>query len=121
MTLPTGQITNVCSLTIPKGTWIINVGARFSENATGYRSACIANTSTNNEAQFRVPAVSGALTQLRWSLVRSFSENTTVYLNQYQNSGVSLNTGSSGTNLKSTNVNFIDPYFGSFICATRLL
>ena len=119
--IPSATITNVCSLDVPKGTWIINAGARFSSNATGYRSACLVNNSTDNATQVRIPAVNGQITQLRWTIVRSFSETTTVYLNQYQNSGSQLTTGSSGSNLDDTNKNMIDPCYGSFICATRIL
>lgn len=117
ITLPHNTITNVCSLEIPRGTWIINIGARFTTNANGYRSACLANNGTQNDMNFRIPAVNGQYTQFRWSVVNSFSKPTTVYLNQYQNSNSTLTTGESGSNGSE----YIDPYYGSFICATRLL
>lgn len=117
ITLPHNTITNVCSLEIPRGTWIINIGARFTSNANGYRSACLANNETQNDMNFRIPAVNGQYTQFRWSVVNSFSKPTTVYLNQYQNSNSTLTTGESGIN----GAEYVDPYYGSFICATRLL
>ena len=117
VSLPHDTLTTVCSLEIPRGTWIINIGARFTTNANGYRSACLANTGTQNDMNFRIPAVNGQYTQFRWSVVNSFSKPTTVYLNQYQNSNSTLTTGESGINSAGN----IDPYYGSFICATRLL
>lgn len=117
VTLPHDTTVNVCSLEIPKGTWIINVGARFTTNANGYRSACLEKNGTLNSINFRIPAVNGNYTQFRWSVVNSFSKPTTVYLNQYQNSNSTLTTGESGFN----GAEYIDPYYGSFICATRLL
>ena len=117
VSLPHDTLTTVCSLEIPRGTWIINIGARFTTNANGYRSACLTINKTDNDLNFRIPPVNGSYTQFRWSIVNSFSKPTTVYLNQYQNSNSTLTTGESGINSAGN----IDPYYGSFICATRLL
>lgn len=86
----TGTDTNLCSLMLQAGTWLITAGVRFPANATGHRRMNVATTSASNAADVQLPAVNGASTQLAYTLVVSPTATTTYYLNCFQNSGTTL-------------------------------
>lgn len=84
-------ITNITSLELPSGTWVVTGRVRFSANSTGYRRAGFGTTDSEGAIQVQTPAVTGAVTQLTLTKIIEVSSNTTYYLNAYQNSGSSLN------------------------------
>lgn len=90
---PTGENTNICSLSLPAGVWMLCGQVAFPVNATGRRAAKISTTSgdTANVISTVVQdAVSGALTRCSTSRCLSFAAQTTVYLIGYQTSNETL-------------------------------
>ena len=99
VSVPSGAYTNVHSVTLPQGTYILSYGVQFATNATGRRCAVlnIAETSNPSSANLRysgisVNAVDGGGTYLHGSVLRTIgSAGETVYLKAWQNSGGALN------------------------------
>lgn len=96
--------TNLTSISLEAGTWVITAGVRFPANATGYRRMNISTTSAAGAADVQLPAVNGASTQLVYTLVVSPTATTTYYLNCYQNSGSDLSLIAGGG---ENGINFI--------------
>lgn len=90
-TISSEVVTNITSLELPSGTWVVTGRVRFSANSTGYRRAGFGTTNSEGAIQVQTPAVTGAVTQLTLTKIIEVSSNTTYYLNAYQNSGSSLN------------------------------
>ena len=88
-----GDYTNVCSISIGAGTWVLFGNVRYASNATGRRGVTIASTSQGtNEAIFATSgAVNGSYTRLNVSGVVQPTATTTYYLVGWQNSGAALN------------------------------
>lgn len=90
---PTGENTNICSLSLPAGVWMLCGQVAFPVNATGRRAAKISTTSGDTASVISTvvqDAVSGALTRCSTSRCLSFAAQTTVYLIGYQTSGETL-------------------------------
>lgn len=100
----TGTDTNLCSVSLEAGTWVITAGVRFPANASGHRRMNIATTSASNAADVQLPAVSGASTQLNYTLVVTPTATTTYYLNCYHNAGTTLSLIAGGG---ENGINFI--------------
>lgn len=119
VTVNTSTATNICSLSIPKGTWVVACGLRWPANTTGYRAGKLSSTSanvstTNGDVIMFAQNMSGTLFQMQWTkIVDVSSTSQTWYLEAIQNSGSNLvmPTGSTQT---GTN-----PY-GSYIHAVRI-
>ena len=90
--------TNVVSIDLTPGTWMITARCRFSSNASGYRCANITQTSAGSGIQILLPPASGNSTQLAFTKIVAPTANTTYYLNAYQTSGsqLSMAAGSDG-------------------------
>ena len=91
--------TEVCSVTLDTGVWLLIGAVRFSANATGIRRANFSTTSGSTEVNVQVTAGSNTQIQLRVAKLAIVTTNsTTVYLNAYQNSGstLTLTAGSEG-------------------------
>lgn len=90
-TLNNNTATELNSITLPAGQWLVLACVRFASNATGYRQATISTTTaTVGTGMFLanvVPAVDGTNTFIYISTVLSPTESTTYYLNALQNSG----------------------------------
>lgn len=89
----TGINTNVCSLSLPAGVWMLCGQVAFPVNATGRRAAKISTTSGDSSNVISTvvqDAVTGALTRCSTSRCLSFATQTTVYLIGYQTSGETL-------------------------------
>lgn len=89
----TGTNTDVCSLSLPAGVWMLSGQVGFPVNATGRRAAKISTVSgdTANVISTVVQdAVTGALTRCSTTRCLSFANQTTVYLIGYQTSGETL-------------------------------
>ena len=90
---PTGENTNICSLSLPAGVWMLCGQVAFPVNATGRRAAKISTTSGDSASVISTvvqDAVTGALTRCSTSRCLSFATQTTVYLIGYQTSGETL-------------------------------
>lgn len=85
--------TNICSISLNAGIWIVFGNVRYASNATGRRALTISSTSQgSNEAMFTsTPAINGSYTRLNVSGVVISTATTTYYLIGWQNSGAALN------------------------------
>ena len=100
----TATNTNLTSLSLEAGTWVVTGGVRFPNNSTGYRRMNIATSSGSSWADVQITPVNGASTQLAYTVIVSPTSTTTYYLNCWQNSGSSLSLAAgSGEN----GINFI--------------
>lgn len=100
VTVPSGTITNLCSVTLPEaGTYIVIGNVNFGSNATGYRAAAIptdASSLTNVRGQtIRQNAVDGAVTMMNMCFTFNVSSAQTRYLNVQHNAGTDLNVSGS--------------------------
>lgn len=93
----TSGVSNVESITLTAGMWIIIGGVKFTANATGYRRICLSssatgNTEINNLAFAHAPAVSSSMTTMPTFTTIAYitAASQTYYLNARQNSGSTL-------------------------------
>ena len=86
--------TNVASITLPAGIWIVQFMAIFASNSTGYRQIGLgtnsAETHMNRYCKSVVQAASGTDTQISITTVVTPSTQSTYYLNVVQTSGSTL-------------------------------
>lgn len=95
------NLSNIGTLTIPAGTYLVVGVVIFGANATGMRSIALGDSDTSyTHARDNSTAVAGSVAS-RMSMCRilTFSGNTTLYLNAAQNSGGNLNV--TGASLKA--------------------
>ena len=97
--VPNATSTNIGSVSLTKGTWIINGVVRFPHtNETGKRSIILASTSggswLNNYGCVAdlQPASTGNDTVTIMNLHIVTADSQTIYLNCYQNSGAAITT-----------------------------
>lgn len=95
--VPSGAYTETASFTLTPGVYIIECFLRFAANATGRRVFALSQTSASGNTPAYdyaevVNAVNGAATTVRIVVIRSVGQNTTLYMNAYQNSGSTLST-----------------------------
>lgn len=105
-TIATATSTAMASITIPKGTWIIQGIAQFQSNATGTRTINIWTTSGYNGGGIgakgvTVSAVNGARTDITTMQIVAHNSSVTYYLNALQTSGSTLNIN---TELKAVRI-----------------
>lgn len=98
--------TNLTSISLEAGTWVITGGVRFPNNATGYRRMNIATSSAASWADVQLPASSGASTQLAYTVVVNPTSTKTYYLNCYHNAGTTLNL-IAGSASSENGINFL--------------
>lgn len=96
--------TNLTSISLEAGTWVVTGGVRFPNNATGYRRMNISTSSASGWADVQLPALSGASTQLAYTVIVSPTSTKTYYLNCYHNAGVALNLMAGGS---ENGINFL--------------
>ena len=84
----------VTSVTLPAGTWVIQGTVSFAANATGTRLITISPTSGSSQTStvVQVSAASAGGTYLHTGFIVALSASTTYYLNARQNSGSTLTT-----------------------------
>ena len=99
-----GTNTNLTSISLEAGTWVITGGVRFPNNATGYRRMNISTSSASGWADVQLPTLSGASTQLSYTVIVSPTATTTYYLNCYHNAGSALNLVAGGS---ENGINFL--------------
>lgn len=82
------------SFTLSAGTWIVDAGCAFANNATGRRGVCVSASDGGSQVDYlsvvTSPAVSGAITYLSFTWVVKVTTSTTYYLSAVQNSGGDL-------------------------------
>lgn len=94
-TIKTSTGTQVCSISLEAGTWLILCNVRWSSNSTGVRRCNFSTTSASTDINYQVGAGSSVI-QVRWPTVVAPTSTTTYYLNAWQNSGSSLTLPSTG-------------------------
>lgn len=92
VTIATGAWTELTRIELPKGTYILDFGAAFSNNATGTRRVLLARSSRGSSAFARGAydwnnALNGANTTCSGTIIVVIKETETLYLNGYQDSG----------------------------------
>ena len=98
VSMATSSYTNITSVSLAAGTWVIEATAQFASNATGRRYALLSTTSAGQSATdlrqtaSTANAVSGAGTYLHVGATKVFTATTTLYLVGWQNSGGNINT-----------------------------
>lgn len=100
----TGTNTNLTSISLEAGTWVITGGVRFPNNGTGYRRMNIGTSSASSWADVQLPALSGASTQLSYTVIVSPTSTKTYYLNCYHTAGTSLSLAAGGS---ENGINFL--------------
>lgn len=95
VSLTNNTTTNLCSVSLTPGKWLIIGTCTFVANATGYRGLYLATSATDAGAgrrnQLEVAPVSGNTTHPQIVAIWNLSITTTVYLNARQTSGSALN------------------------------
>lgn len=92
-----GTSTNITSVTLTAGKWVVSATAYFPSNSTGYRRISLTTSSgyTTDGFPASAPACNGVGTYLTTSGVFVLTGTATVYLTGVQNSGTTLSvTGS---------------------------
>lgn len=94
VSVASGTTTNMGSITLPAGLWLVTVTARWSVNASGYRQCWLSTSSTGSAKDFgsvvSYPAVNGAITSEQLTCFISISSQTTYYIVVQQNSSSSI-------------------------------
>ena len=88
-----GRYTNICSLSLPAGVWMLSGLIEFPSNATGYRVAKISTTSADTTYVMSASmqnAISGVATRCSTTRCLTLANQTSVYLIGYQTSGSAL-------------------------------
>lgn len=104
MATGTSWITTGRTISLSKGTWLIEGEIAFASNSTGRRGACVhVPSGVLVKSQHTENAVSGAVTRLATSasVVLTGSSNTTVSIYGFQNSGGAL---SATTTIQATRI-----------------
>lgn len=83
--------TEVATLSLTPGTYILIRGCEFKENSTGIRIICTQSSISGRANVANGNAVNGKDTWLQLIEIKTVSSNTNVSLYAYQNSGSSLN------------------------------
>ena len=91
--IPTSTNSNLASIELTAGTWLVNARAQFPSNATGRRAAKLSTTSADSSNLISTDirnAVSGGTTNIQTERLFALSSQSTVYLVVMQDSGGSL-------------------------------
>lgn len=119
VSVPTSTATDICSISLPKGVWVVACGLRWPANTTGHRCGKLHSTSkgitaTNADVITFAQNMSGTVYQMQWTkIIEVTAASQTWYLEAFQNSGSTL-TMPTGSTQTGTN-----PY-GSYIHAVRI-
>lgn len=84
------QSSNVPSITLPKGVYILEVKATFNFNASGTRIITVDSDQSHSDLDIRIaPSPSGA-TRIKYCKIVAPTATTTYYMSAYQNSGSAI-------------------------------
>lgn len=102
--------TELVTMTLDKGTWVIVAGVRWAENTNGYRQLNVYGVSGSTEIHLLTAPTNGHYTQMNFSRILEVSaDNTPIFLNGRQTSGSALNALAGGDN------------WGTYITAVRII
>lgn len=93
VSVATSTNTNVASITLPIGVWLVNSRLQYASNATGRRGTKLSTTSAESGNVLSTDvrnAVDGGTTQIQTERVFALTGESTVYLVGWQNSGSAL-------------------------------
>ena len=104
VSVPSGTVTNIASCVLQKGTYLFIVVGLFTANDTGYRQLGLAGTATSSGGgRYLFDQVKGytgngtSANKVFFTCIHTVtSDNYTMYLNAYQNSGSTLTCSSAG-------------------------
>ena len=106
---PNNTATELVTMTLDKGTWVIVAGVRWAENTNGYRQLNVYNVSGSAEIHQLISPASGHYTQMNFTRIWEIpADNTPIYLNGRQTSGGALNALAGGGN------------WGTYLTAVRI-
>ena len=106
---PNNTATELVTMTLDKGTWVIVAGVRWAENTSGYRQLNVYNVSGSAEIHQLISPASGHYTQMNFTRIWEIpADNTPIYLNGRQTSGGALNALAGGGN------------WGTYLTAVRI-
>ena len=94
--MATSAYTNICSVSLSAGTWVIEANAQYANNATGRRIVLLTTTSAGSSAtdlrqtSVSVNTNSTGGTYIHTGCTKVFTATTTLYLVGWQNSGGNL-------------------------------
>lgn len=91
--VPSSTLTNICSVSLPPGVWVVTGQITFGQNGTGRRVIKLSTTSqdsANVPSQTMQLAVSDVGTRMSTTRCFSLATQTTVYLIGNQGSGTTL-------------------------------
>lgn len=94
VSVSTATWTDVQTLAVTAGVWIINYGVSFANNATGYRQIALTNSATAPTGDRTMPsanAVNGLTTNIIATMLYEASASETLHVWAYQNSGAARN------------------------------
>lgn len=95
---------NMPSLTLTTGTWILEGKGVFSSNATGTRILGMDSSDSHSTIDIRAAAATSGTTQTVYSkLIKVTNSSTTFYLSAWQDSGATL-TLNTGTYMKAVRI-----------------
>ena len=98
-TIPTGtNWTNLCSIKLPPGRYLIYGRVRYSANSSGYRELSITTTSKSYSATMIMsqPATPTTYTYMSIMAPLNVTSTKTIYLTTRHNAGTSLTAGQAG-------------------------
>lgn len=99
VSVPTATAKTIASITLPAGLYILHGYANIAGNKTGTRKIQLSETKDaygNTRGQAAAVATSqNSSTMLNMSTIWGFSEETTIYLNAFQDSGSALSCNGS--------------------------
>ena len=105
--IPTGTTTNVATISLAPGTWIVHGRCSFNTGGTAaaYRGCYIGSSATGNQygAQQQAGSSSGN-TMVNAMAIVTLSSTSTIYLNAIQGSGGNLNLVNNQTFIKAVRV-----------------
>lgn len=90
--VPNNTYTALCTISLDKGVWVINGGARWATNVNGSRDTNISTTSGSTAMQLTTHPNQNNWTQTNLTqIVNVSADGTPYYLNARQTSGGALN------------------------------
>ena len=92
VTLASGTTTDVTSVSLEAGSWVVAYGGSFASNATGQRSIGLSSSSNvlDSRQSVKIQAVGSGETRASGAMIMKPTATTSYHLYASQNSGSSL-------------------------------
>lgn len=106
VSVPSGTATNLVSITLPTGMWVVVGAINYLGNSNGYRTAQLGTAAaSSNMGMVELPAAQSANTRLQITAIASVTAaSQTIYLNTQQNSGSAINVNASTTYITAVQI-----------------